>query len=629
VSAEQRAAQTMAYADFLERKTHSGAAHGFAPVWMPPFLFDFQASLVEWAVEKGRAAIFADCGLGKGPMELVWAENVARKTGANVLILAPLAVSHQLEREAQKFGIGARRSNDGTASRITITNYERLSLFNASDFAGLVCDESSILKSFAGARRREITAFARKLPYRLLATATAAPNDFVELGTSSEALGYLGYMDMLNRFFKNDLNNSATGRMRGEVIKWRFKGHAELPFWRWVCSWARAVRRPSDLGFEDTNFELPPLHEIEHKIDVRTAAPGMLFALPAVGPKEQREERRRTMEERCEKLAAIVAQRTDCSLIWCNLNDEGKMLSNLIKGSIEVSGSDSDEYKESAVDWFVGNKCICNDPMFGAKLSECENTNALIHNTCAITTSETKGGGREVGKRATGSTHDGAKDTQSILQSGCANLRKSSVIDSSIQKQDCFVSSENTESLSNNIERSLRPDAQFVEEKLTSISDDSNGSTLTIAMSADNSVDYSARHAILDSESLAMTRTGSQKQLCTCGHSSGKRVLISKIKIFGFGLNLQNCAHVALFPSYSYEAYYQGIRRCYRFGQKRPVTVDIVTTEGELDIMKSMQRKARQADQMFGRLVGEMNRALTIKRSSDFKFSASMPGWMA
>jgi hypothetical protein len=250
------------YLSFLDYKTHRGAEHGFAPVWVPDFLFDFQRELVEWSLRTGRAAILADCGLGKTPMELVWAENVARKTGGKVLILAPLAVSHQIVREAEKFGVGVTRSHDGTAHRgITVTNYERLALFNPADFAGVVCDESSILKSFDGARRTEITAFMRKTPYRLLATATAAPNDYIELGTSSEALGYLGHMDMLNRFFKNDLNNSANGRMRGEVIKWRFKGHAELPFWRWVCSWARAVRKPSDLGFDDGQFILPPLEE--------------------------------------------------------------------------------------------------------------------------------------------------------------------------------------------------------------------------------------------------------------------------------------------------------------------------------------------------------------------------------
>src|SRR5438876_5779671 len=342
-----------AYAEFLDAKAHSGSDSGCSPIWMPDFLFDFQAALTEWAIRRGRAAIFGDCGLGKTPMELVWAENVLRHAG-RVLMLAPLAVSLQILREAEKFGIGVSRSLDGTPGcRITVTNYERLEHFNPSDFAGVVCDESSILKSFDGARRGEITAFMRKVPYRLLATATAAPNDYIELGTSSEALGYLGHMDMLNRFFKNDQNNSATGRMRGEVIKWRFKGHAERPFWRWVCSWARAIRRPSDLGFDDEAFVLPPLDETEHLVEARTLAPGMLFALPAATLPEQREERRRTIAERCERVAGLVNGTGHPALVWCHLNDEGDLLQRLIPDAVQVSGSDTDEAKEDRMLAFV------------------------------------------------------------------------------------------------------------------------------------------------------------------------------------------------------------------------------------------------------------------------------------
>lgn len=223
------------YAAFLYRKSQLGGDHGFAPVWMPGCLFDFQAALVDWAVRRGRDAIFADCGLGKTLMQLVWAENVVRHTNGRVLLMTPLAVSHQTESEAAKFGIHATVSRDGTIhDGITISNYEKLHLFEPSDFAGVVCDESSILKSFNGATRSAITIFMRKIPYRLLATATAAPNDYVELGTSSEALGYLGHMDMLGKFFKNEQGNSATGRQFGEAVKWRLKGHAEIPFWRWV-----------------------------------------------------------------------------------------------------------------------------------------------------------------------------------------------------------------------------------------------------------------------------------------------------------------------------------------------------------------------------------------------------------
>lgn len=305
------------YVSFLDKKTHSGASHGFEPLWIPSELFDFQQSLVTWAILKGRAAIFADCGLGKTAMQLTWAENVVRYTELPVLILTPLAVAAQTIREGDKFGIECARSSDGAInSRIVITNYERLEHFNPADFAGVVCDESSILKSFDGARRGQITEFMRKVPYRLLATATAAPNDFIELGTSSEALGYMGYMDMLARFFKNDQNNCTSRRLYGEAPKWRFKGHAEQPFWRWVTSWARACRQPSDLGFDDGRFILPPLNEIDHLIETNTVPEGMLFAMPATNLREQRAEKKRTVQERCEQVADMVGNTGQPALVW-------------------------------------------------------------------------------------------------------------------------------------------------------------------------------------------------------------------------------------------------------------------------------------------------------------------------
>ena len=454
----------MKYSDFLVEKTQAGAEHGFDPTYMPAYLFDFQAALLDWAVRKGRAAVFADCGMGKTLIELAWAENVMRHTGKPVLIMTPLAVSAQMAREADRFGIEVRRSQDGTAYPITITNYERLEHFNPADFAGAVCDESSILKSFDGARRGEITAFMRKLPYRLLATATAAPNDYIELGTSSEALGYLGHMDMLNRFFKNDLNNSAQGRMRGEVIKWRFKGHAELPFWRWVCSWARAIRRPSDLGFDDGAFILPPLTEREHLVEARTLPEGMLFAMPAAGLKEQRDERRRTIQERCERVAELVNLTGQPALVWCHLNEEGDLLEDLIPDSIQVAGSDSDTVKEDRMLAFADGKA---------------------------------------------------------------------------------------------------------------------------------------------------------------------RVLVTKPKIGALGLNFQHCAHVTFFPSHSFEQYYQGVRRCWRFGQGRPVHVDIITTEGERGVLANLQRKAGQADKMFSNLVAEMNTALAIDRASNLTKTEEIPEWLS
>lgn len=456
----------MIYADFLERKRQHGEPGGFAPSWVPDWLYDFQADLAEWAVRGGRRAILADCGLGKTPMELVWAENVVRHTNRPVLLLTPLAVSYQLLKEAEKFGIDAVRVVDGlvpSGARIIVTNYERIERFRADDFAGVVCDESSILKNFNGARRQAITELLRTRPYRLLATATAAPNDYVELGTSSEALGHLGYVDMLGRFFRNDNRNAEGRRYFGKKISWRFKGHAEQPFWRWVSSWARAIRKPSDLGYDDTAFTLPDLIEREHMVEARTTREGWLFDAPAATLKEQREERRRTLPERCEKVAELV-EHSDQALVWCNLNDEGDRLSALIDGAVQVSGSDSDEAKE---------------------------------------------------------------------------------------------------------------------ERLLAFA---NGEV---------------------------------------------RVLVTKPRIGAWGLNLQLCAHVTAFPSHSYEQYYQGVRRCWRFGQDRPVTVDIIATEGEGRVLSNLHRKAEQASRMFDALLEHMRDALEIDReASGYDARPEVPAWL-
>jgi len=769
----------MDYSEFLEQKTDYGTEDGFEPLWMPDFLFDFQRHLTDWAIRKGRAAIFTDCGTGKTVIQLVWAQNIVQKTNKPVLILTPLAVSGQTLEEAEKFSIEAHRATpDKNPTTIQVINYEQLHKYDATQYAGVVCDEcfvgdtlvdtkkgtvpiknvrpgsfvygatglrkvksitkrycetlvltsiqgrdiissenhlfftkkgwvkakdlqegnyviftteamrmvregfdgktdqngesflwnlllsemeneptrdisegsfprscsetrqeekrmvqsrqsksierirenqavesnlgsgsqgenlkapkrnrsqttysgrqwspnaetsknvtgstgqrmdrrirpkpetaptrisvtlqdrhcqqriddchrggrlqscglgatstgckerekiagarvdriavyksddpiftryrdetnrvalydlevenhpsfsvngllvhnSSILKNFDGKRKAEITEFMRFAPYRLLCTATAAPNDWIELGTSSEALGYLGHMDMLTKFFTNKQRSAALMRGRFTRDKWRLKMHAEEAFWRWVASWARAARRPSDLGFDDDRFMLPPLEEIHTLIKAISPADGMLFDISAVTFHEEREVVRRTIGERCEAVAEKVASNGSISMVWCHLNDEGHMLEKLIPNSVQIAGSNSDEAKEEAARWFV------------------------------------KG-------------------------------------------------------------------------------------------------------------------------------SEERRVLISKPKIFGFGLNFQHCSHMTYFPTHSYEQYYQATRRLWRFGQEKPVTVHLVYTDGGERMLENLNRKSKQADQMFDDMVRHMNQELRIENVYEKK-RVEVPQWM-
>lgn len=453
------------YAEFLQRKAQLDGMAGFEPLWLPDFLFPFQQAMTGWAVRKGRSALFEDCGLGKTAQELVWAQNIYKHTGKPVLMLTPLGVTFQMITEAAKFGVDAAISRDGTVPAVvTVTNYEQLEKFDRDQFGGVVCDESSCIKAFDGVRRAAVTDFLRKMPYRLLATATAAPNDYIELGTSSEALGYLGHTDMLGRFFTNKEKTikAVGGKWRSSAgDQWRFKGHAEDQFWRWVSSWARAARKPSDLGFDDGAFILPPLETRHHVVEARTVKEGTLFDVPAVGLQEEREETRRTLTERCEKAAGLLAD-AGSGIAWCHLNDEGNLLADLIDGAVQVSGSDSVEVKE---------------------------------------------------------------------------------------------------------------------ERLAAF----------------------ARGEI--------------------------RVLVTKPKIASFGLNFQHCHRMTYMPNHSFEAMYQAVRRCWRFGQQHPVTVDVVTTTGGLRALASLERKGTQADAMFGALVRHMNDALSVSRSATYGKDTEVPSW--
>lgn len=475
------------YKTFLASKAQLANMAGFEPIWMPDFLFDFQKHLVEWSIRKGRGGLFEDCGLGKTPQQLVWAENVVRKTNCRVLILTPLAVANQTEREAVKFGIEAKRSVAGElSSQIVITNYERLDKFDPDDFAGVVCDESSILKSFNGATRKSITRFMSKMQFRLLCTATAAPNDYIELGTSAEALGELSYTDMLSRFFKylddkgqkrekirqNEAEAAIASngqyyqklayRVAQTIGQWRLKHHAVLPFWRWVASWAKACRMPSDLGFADRGFLLPPLNERDHIIKPSQPPEGMLFNVPAFGLGAEREERRRTMDDRCGFVADLVKHNRS-AVVWCHMNDEADVLESMIPDAKQIAGRTPDDEK--------------------------------------------------------------------------------------VERYEAFASGQ-------------------------------------------------------------------------------LRVLIIKPKIGAWGLNWQHCNHVVTFASHSYEQYYQSVRRCWRFGQERPVQLDVIATEGEIRVIENMRQKALKAEKMFEMLVQEMRGATRIERVDRHTKNGTTPEWM-
>lgn len=310
-------------------------------------LFDFQRDLVRWALRRGRAALFADTGLGKTAMQVEWARAVSAH--GRVIILAPLAVADQTVREAERFGVDVRYRRDDDGSRIVITNYEMLDHFDPGEFAGIVLDESSIIKSYAGATRNAVlTAFA-DTPYRLACTATPAPNDFTELGNHSEFLGIKSRSEMLAEYFVHD---------GGSTQDWRVKGHAEADFWRWVCSWGALVKSPSDLGYDDARYDLPPLRMHEHVIGIDHSdvwGEGMLFAPDARTLSDQRATRRATQDERVKVAARIAAGPGPC-LIWCETNAEGDAAAKAIPDAVQVAGADSIEDKRDRLLGFADGR---------------------------------------------------------------------------------------------------------------------------------------------------------------------------------------------------------------------------------------------------------------------------------
>ncbi len=334
------------YEQFIAKKKIVDIDTGIPnPPEINPMLFPFQRDIVRWALKRGRAAIFADCGLGKTPMQLEWARIVCEHTGGNVLILAPLAVSLQTCREGEKFCISVRycRDQKDVQPGITIANYEMLEHFDASLFSGVVLDESSILKNYSGRFRNQIIESFKNTPFRLACTATPAPNDHMELGNHSEFLGAMTRTIMLSMFFVHD---------GGDTSKWRIKGHAETAFWKWVCSWAVMVRKPSDIGYDDGRFVLPGVKIHHSVVDVTEtqACDDMLFRLPASTLQERQRERKITTALRSELAASIVAKKpSEPWLVWCDRNEESETLTRLIPGAVELTGSDKPEIKEKTM----------------------------------------------------------------------------------------------------------------------------------------------------------------------------------------------------------------------------------------------------------------------------------------
>lgn len=454
----------MNYQEFLERKKHSSNNYGIETNFIPNKMFDYQKFITEYATKKGRCAVFLDTGLGKTLIELTIAQNYVNHTNKRVLIITPLAVAFQFIKEAESFGFDQiTYSKKGELdSKIVICNYERLHFFNPTDFDCVILDESSILKNFDGAIKNEVTSFLKKVKYRFLFTATPSPNDFIELGTSSEALGYLGYTDMLNKFFSNK-DRSLSPTTLG--VEWILKGHAKESFFEWVSSWSISARKPSDLGFSDDKHKLPELilnyNSVKNNTNMVVNNQIQLFNMEAKNIFEIKEENKLTTQDRCVKAVELAAN-YDCSVYWTNLNNEADLIQKLDKDSYQIKGSmDIDKKEEILLNFFQGN----------------------------------------------------------------------------IKK------------------------------------------------------------------------------------------LITKPKMTAFGLNWQHCNHTIFFPTYSYEQYYQSVRRFWRFGQKKQVVVDMVYSDGQKKVIESLIEKSKKADELFDKLNKNVNREFKIKRN-EFDKQIKLPNFL-
>lgn len=590
-----------------------------------PMLFDFQKVIVRWALKRGKAAIWADCGLGKSFMQLEWASHIP----GNVFIIAPLSVGHQTVREGEKLGIklSYKRHQDEIEDRITITNYEMVDHFDQNYFNAVILDESSILKSFDAKYRTKIINQFGNTPYKLACTATPSPNDFVELGNHAEFLNICSYVEMLSTYFVHD---------GGETSNWRLKGHAKKDFWKWVSSWAIMLRKPSDLGFSDKGFDLPNLKYI-HKTVKSKNKQRTLFPLPAITLKERLMARKDSIEDRVKLSADIINNSKDTWIVWCNLNEESYQIAKAIKNAIEVKGSDKYEYKEMAIQWFLNEKCICNEPLFHAKLATWPNDQKVIGRNI-ITNIENNdlpnqlpsrknilNGGENICENMQGITHQNLEKRQSSEQNttkkDVKNMQKTKNCEQDIVhmhangnnpilKNVLHSDSKDLVLLLTNTERYLpnkMEAAPYVGQKIVRTNEQTD-SMLTTATGQDVSEDCFVHHATSDWGSLQTIPISSKKPPCICGYNSSQcKILISKSTIFGFGLNLQHCNNILFLGlNDSFEQMYQAIRRCWRFGQKKEVNCYIVTSDREQLVVDNIRRKERDFEIMMNEMRNNM-----------------------
>jgi len=337
------------YNDFVSAKLGSVDTTGIAAPLRDYGLFPHQRDLAEWALRRGRAAIFADTGLGKSRMQLAWADMVHRETGGDVLILAPLAVAEQTAEEGQSIGVAVTHAREGADVQpgITITNYDRLHKFDVAHFVGVVLDESSIIKHHAAKTLQTLLDAFVATPYKLCATATPAPNDWTELGNHAQFLGVRSRAEMLAEFFVHD---------GGDTQTWRLKGHARQVFWRWVASWGAMVRSPADLGHDASAYALPPLNVHQHSVETEHNPAHGLFAMEARTLMERRDARRNSLVERVRACAAMVNADRQPWVVWCDLNAEGDALTAAIDGAVQIAGADDAETKEQRLHDFAHGK---------------------------------------------------------------------------------------------------------------------------------------------------------------------------------------------------------------------------------------------------------------------------------